>query len=90
MCVFPKAKEFMSEENLEQLVRPTVDFVLGLQFPKGNFPSSLANNKDRLVHWCHGAPGVIHLLLKAHEVNISFAFILLSCCKFFCSANVFL
>ena len=25
------------------------------------------NNLDssRLVHWCHGAPGVIHLFLKA-------------------------
>ena len=26
------------------------------------------NDKDRLVHWCHGAPGVVHLLLTAHTV----------------------
>ena len=26
------------------------------------------NEKDRLVHWCHGAPGVCHLLLTAHQV----------------------
>merc|ERR1712018_769827 len=23
---------------------------------------------DKLLHWCHGAPGAVHLLLKAHEI----------------------
>ena len=26
------------------------------------------NDKDRLVHWCHGAPGVTLCLLLAHQV----------------------
>eukprot|EP00095_Tigriopus_kingsejongensis_P001659 snap_masked-scaffold670_size114954-processed-gene-0.15 protein:Tk01659 transcript:snap_masked-scaffold670_size114954-processed-gene-0.15-mRNA-1 annotation:"predicted protein" len=38
------------------------------QFPSGNFPSSLPPKDDRLVQWCHGAPGVIHLYLKAARV----------------------
>ena len=25
------------------------------------------NDKDRLVHWCHGAPGVVHALLLGHR-----------------------
>ena len=29
---------------------------------------SSGNDKDRLVHWCHGAPGVVHLMLLAHQV----------------------
>ena len=27
---------------------------------------ALGNDKDRLVHWCHGAPGVIATLAAAH------------------------
>lgn len=25
--------------------------------------------RPMLVHWCHGAPGVVSLLVKAHEVS---------------------
>lgn len=39
-------------------------------FPSGNYPSSEGNNKDRLVHWCHGAPGIGLTLCKAAEVGI--------------------
>ncbi|EDO42198.1 predicted protein [Nematostella vectensis] len=49
-------------------IEECIDFFLSLQFPSGNFPSSLGNSSDKLVHWCHGAPGAIHLLLKAHKV----------------------
>lgn len=26
------------------------------------------NTEKRLVHWCHGAPGAIHFLLRAYEM----------------------
>ncbi|KAM9337790.1 lanC-like protein 2 [Symphorus nematophorus] len=53
---------------LSELVRPSIDYVRHKKFRSGNFPSSLSNESDRLVHWCHGAPGVIHMLLMAHKV----------------------
>ena len=42
---------------------------LPISFHSGNFPSSLeSNSKDKLLHWCHGAPGVIYSLIFAHQV----------------------
>uniref|UniRef100_A0A3Q2CUZ8 LanC lantibiotic synthetase component C-like 2 (bacterial) n=1 Tax=Cyprinodon variegatus TaxID=28743 RepID=A0A3Q2CUZ8_CYPVA len=53
---------------LAELVRPSIDYVRHRRFRSGNFPSSLSNESDRLVHWCHGAPGVIHMLVMAYKV----------------------
>ncbi|KAF2088247.1 hypothetical protein K490DRAFT_64924 [Saccharata proteae CBS 121410] len=33
--------------------------LLSYQFPSGNWPSSIPVGKDRLVQFCHGAPGVV-------------------------------
>lgn len=55
---------------LSELVRPSIDYVRHKKFRSGNFPSSLSNESDRLVHWCHGAPGVVHMLLMAHKVRV--------------------
>ncbi|KAL0406824.1 UNVERIFIED_CONTAM: LanC-like protein GCR2 [Sesamum latifolium] len=38
------------------------------RFPSGNYPSSEGSETDRLVHWCHGAPGVALTLAKAAKV----------------------
>lgn len=45
---------------------------VGLQDKEGNFPIALESTKERradkrLVHWCHGAPGIALLLAKAHQ-----------------------
>ena len=61
-------------EQIDEFVRPSIDKILSLQFSSGNFPSSLENSSDRLVHWCHGAPGVIHLLLLSYQVTLSINF----------------
>ena len=46
-----------------------MDYLLTLCFPSGNLPSSLeSGDKDRLVQWCHGAPGLVHLLAVAYKV----------------------
>lgn len=40
-------------------------------WPSGNLKSSIptsSSSKDKLVHWCHGAPGHVLLLVKAYEV----------------------
>ncbi|CAD5219102.1 unnamed protein product [Bursaphelenchus okinawaensis] len=49
-------------------VKATLDWFVGIQSPDGNFPSSSGyvgypKGEDELVHWCHGAPGAIHLMI---------------------------
>lgn len=63
-----QARHYVTPAEMAELIRPSVDYVLNMQMESGNFPSSKGNEKDRLVHWCHGAPGVCHLLLTAHQV----------------------
>ncbi|XP_028425322.1 lanC-like protein 2 [Perca flavescens] len=66
MLMQPGAK--VHPDILAQLIRPSIDYVRHKRFRSGNFPSSLSNESDRLVHWCHGAPGVIHMLIMAYKV----------------------
>jgi len=37
-------------------------------FESGNLASSVGSSTDRLVQWCHGAPGHVLLLVKASEI----------------------
>ncbi|KAK6621444.1 hypothetical protein RUM44_001251 [Polyplax serrata] len=67
MFVLMQAKQYLTQEQI-QLVRPTVDFLLGIRYSSGNFPSSLGSNTDRLVHWCHGAPGSVQMLCAAYQI----------------------
>ncbi|XP_033854862.3 lanC-like protein 2 [Acipenser ruthenus] len=66
MLMQPSAK--VNQEVLIELVKPSIDYVRHKKFRSGNYPSSLSNEMDRLVHWCHGAPGVIHMLIQAYKV----------------------
>ncbi|XP_065317854.1 lanC-like protein 3 isoform X1 [Gordionus sp. m RMFG-2023] len=59
--------------NAMRDVTATLDTLLDSQWEDGNFAPTLMeiaggppNLKDELVHWCHGAPGVIYLLAKAY------------------------
>lgn len=58
-----------SERNRADIKR-SVEYVLGLQTATGNFPSSarwltkVRPEEDELVHWCHGASGVVYLMAK--------------------------
>ena len=44
------------------------------QTSEGGFPASMGEVKEprhsteELVHWCHGAPGTVQLLVRAHQV----------------------
>lgn len=49
-------------------IESCVEFLVSEQFSSGNFPSSLENDTDKLIHWCHGAPGAVHLMVKAYQV----------------------
>uniref|UniRef100_A0A671RE20 LanC-like protein 2 n=1 Tax=Sinocyclocheilus anshuiensis TaxID=1608454 RepID=A0A671RE20_9TELE len=50
MLMQPSAK--VSQDTLNELLRPSVDYVRHKKFRSGNYPSSLSNETDRLVHWC--------------------------------------
>ena len=57
-------------QRVQQLLRPCVDYLLTLRFASGNCPSSLgSSNGDKLVHWCHGAPGWVYVFAMAYKVS---------------------
>lgn len=62
-----EAYRYLNEDQLK-LIREAINFIQGIRYPSCNYPSSIGGQTDRLVHWCHGAPGVIHLLIKAYQV----------------------
>jgi lantibiotic modifying enzyme len=49
-------------------VKITIDALLDLQNEAGNFPSKFNKPDAELVHWCHGAPGMIYLMAKAYKI----------------------
>ncbi|CAH8255465.1 unnamed protein product [Arabidopsis lyrata] len=49
-------------------VKGTLSYMIQNRFPSGNYLSSEGSESDRLVHWCHGAPGVALTLVKAAQV----------------------
>ena len=55
--------------HIDKLVRPTIDYMLTLQFPSGNYPAVVGDTDDRLVHWCHGAPGWASMWALAYQVT---------------------
>lgn len=51
-------------------VKGTIRYMIQNRFPSGNYPSSEEDrNRDILVHWCHGAPGIALTLVKAAQVR---------------------
>lgn len=57
--------------NEEKDIRGSVDFILKLQDSQGNFPCAMdeaGSPRHDLVHWCHGAGGVIYMMAKAYLV----------------------
>ncbi|RXG56860.1 LanC-like protein 3 [Armadillidium vulgare] len=72
MLCFPQWLE--RHPNQKQLIKISVDSLLQLQTPSGNFPSAMDEVggrrpvEEELVHWCHGAPGVVYLLAKSYLV----------------------
>jgi len=51
----------------EQRLKGSIDAMIASQFESGNLPSSMGNAQDKLVQWCHGAPGLLPLLVQAHK-----------------------
>ena len=67
MCINQACNDEPTSHYLND-VRGGIDYLLTLRFPSGNYPSSMGNSNDLLVHWCHGAPGFVHLFALAYKV----------------------
>ncbi|XP_029668202.1 lanC-like protein 3 homolog [Formica exsecta] len=62
--------------DIESITRTCVDYLFSLQMTSGNFPCAMdeinrseqarKDSDDELVHWCHGAPGVIYMMAAAY------------------------
>ncbi|KAF2360258.1 Lanthionine synthetase C-like [Trinorchestia longiramus] len=69
LVLLMQAKEHLPSNALEELIRPSVDFLQARLYPSGNLPSSEGSSSgDKLVHWCHGAPGAAIMFAMAHQV----------------------
>ncbi|XP_062505180.1 glutathione S-transferase LANCL1-like isoform X3 [Corticium candelabrum] len=56
--------------RINLLIKESLDYLLNVQLPSGNFPAAADDDPSRadcLVHWCHGAPGFVSLFTKANE-----------------------
>lgn len=62
----------LNEEDADD-VKGTLRYMIKGRFSSGNYPSSEGNARDRLIHWCHGAPGIAMTLCKAAQVCANFA-----------------
>ncbi|KAL1495052.1 hypothetical protein ABEB36_010532 [Hypothenemus hampei] len=63
-----QARIYLTEDELNTLIKPTIAFLSTLRFPTGNFPSSIGPGKqDKYVQWCHGAPGFLYMYCEAYR-----------------------
>nr|XP_014287074.1 lanC-like protein 2 [Halyomorpha halys] len=58
----------LTSKEKNDLIQPTIEWLLTQRFPSGNFKPSTDKDEDNLVQWCHGAPGFVHLFTLASEV----------------------
>lgn len=71
-CFFVQACRagIISKATAKTYIKPTIDYVLEMQYPSKNLPSSVNSlGGDKLVQWCHGAPGAIHMVALAYDVS---------------------
>ena len=61
--------DWLNEPNVKPWLIKTVDHLVSVQLPNGNFPTKDSGKREgTLVHWCHGAPGIVPLLHRAHTL----------------------
>uniref|UniRef100_A0A5S6QGE0 LanC-like protein 2 n=1 Tax=Trichuris muris TaxID=70415 RepID=A0A5S6QGE0_TRIMR len=67
--ILMRTPAFSTNERMKELVKLSIDYLMTLRYPSGNYPSSIrVNGSDKLVHWCHGAPGFIHMFIQAFKI----------------------
>ncbi|XP_057307917.1 lanC-like protein 3 homolog [Hydractinia symbiolongicarpus] len=59
------------QPDVEKDIKLSVDFILKCQETDGNYPSRpghTRSDENKLIQWCHGAPGVVYVMAKAYLV----------------------
>ena len=70
---YMKAKDIDFEKKFIMTCLQTMEFCLALQFPSGNFSSTIdINEPDELIQYCHGSTGIIPVLLLGQKVLSKF------------------
>ncbi|XP_045491937.1 lanC-like protein 2 [Colias croceus] len=63
-----QARSYIKLSELRSFIKPAIDWLISRRFSSGNFPSSVGSSSgDRLVQWCHGAPGFVPLCIAAYQ-----------------------
>lgn len=60
-----------SNQSAASDVKESIELLLSLQTEEGNWPCCMEEvglEEHKLVHWCHGAPGIVYLMAKAFMV----------------------
>ncbi|KAI4498197.1 hypothetical protein M0802_006683 [Mischocyttarus mexicanus] len=68
LYILLQARDYLTEDQLKNEILPALYYLQDLKYPSGNFPSSVGSNTDKLIHWCHGAPGMTMLFCLAYEL----------------------
>nr|XP_012559466.2 lanC-like protein 3 isoform X1 [Hydra vulgaris] len=61
---------YVAKHDIEKDIKMSVDYLLRCE-ENGNYPPVANETRDdwnELIHWCHGAPGVIYLLVKSYMI----------------------
>ncbi|CAF0937397.1 unnamed protein product [Rotaria sordida] len=61
---FPHLRSYIDSHLL-----PTIEFLKSKCLSSGNYMSSSDSKSDKLVQWCHGAPGFVYLFNRAYEIT---------------------
>jgi len=67
LLCFPQ--HFQDNKDTKFTIINSINLLLQQQEQNGNYPPALGEERDsrhELVHWCHGAPGVVYLMVKAY------------------------
>lgn len=57
----------LTDPTYAKQLEPELGVLLSYQLESGNWPSSIPPGQDRLVQFCHGAPGVVQSLLSIRQ-----------------------
>ncbi|XP_060833144.1 lanC-like protein 2 isoform X2 [Bombus pascuorum] len=68
LYILLQARQYLTETQLQKDIKPALDFLQNIRYVSGNFPPSIGSQTDKLVHWCHGAPGMTMLFCLAYEI----------------------
>ncbi|XP_064627723.1 lanC-like protein 3 [Lineus longissimus] len=66
---------YKSNYSIEECLHQAVDFMMAIRGKDGNIAPAMdevgvmrRHEDETLIHWCHGAPGVVYLFAKAYLV----------------------